>query len=111
MAKLGEELNGKPVELYAPYAGEAAVLLLDAIAKAGGDRAGVVDALFRTKVRDGILGGFDDLLSTVLAGEYVAFEETADDEWSVRFGPLRLGTYSPSLFAFTEHLTWSPEPP
>jgi branched-chain amino acid transport system substrate-binding protein len=59
VAKLGEELNGKPVELYAPYAGEAAVLLLDAIAKAGGDRAGVVDALFRTKVRDGILGGFD----------------------------------------------------
>src|SRR5438094_353869 len=50
-------------------------------------------------------------LSTVLAGEYVAFEETADDERSVRFGPLPLGTYSPSLFASTEHLTWSPEPP
>jgi branched-chain amino acid transport system substrate-binding protein len=59
VAKLGEELKGKPVELYAPYAGEAAVLLLDAIAKAGGDRAGVIDALFRTEVRDGILGSFD----------------------------------------------------
>jgi putative transposase len=50
-------------------------------------------------------------LSTVLAGEYVALEETANDEWTVRFGPLRLGTYSRDLFAFTEHLTWSPQPP
>lgn len=50
-------------------------------------------------------------LSTVLAGEYVAFEETAEDEWTVRYGPLRLGTYSPAMFAFTEHLAWSPAPP
>jgi putative transposase len=49
-------------------------------------------------------------LSTVLGGEYVAFEETASDEWTVRFGPLVLGTYSRDLFAFTEHLTWSPQP-
>jgi putative transposase len=49
-------------------------------------------------------------LSTVLGGEYVAFEETANDEWTVRFGPLVLGSYSPDLFAFTEHLTWSPQP-
>ena len=59
VAKLRRQLSGKPVELYAPYAGEAAVLLLDAIAKSGGDRAGVIDALFRTKVKDGILGAFD----------------------------------------------------
>jgi transposase InsO family protein len=45
-------------------------------------------------------------LSKVLAGEYVALEETAEDEWTVRFGPLTLGTYSPQLFAFTEHLVW-----
>jgi putative transposase len=50
-------------------------------------------------------------VSTVLAGEYVAFEETATDEWTIRYGPLLLGTYSPGLFAFTEHLAWSPEPP
>jgi len=50
-------------------------------------------------------------VSTVLAGEYVAFEETANDEWTIRFGPLLLGSYSPGLFAFTEHLAWSPEPP
>jgi branched-chain amino acid transport system substrate-binding protein len=59
VAKLGEETKGKPVELYAPYAGEAAVLLLDAIAKAGGNRSGVIDALFDTEVKDGILGKFD----------------------------------------------------
>ncbi len=59
VAKLAKDLRGKPVELYAPYAGEAAVLLLDAIAKAGDHRAGVIDALFRTKVRNGILGSFD----------------------------------------------------
>jgi putative transposase len=50
-------------------------------------------------------------LSTVLGGEYVAFEETANDEWTIRFGPLVLGVYSATLFAFTEHLNWSPERP
>lgn len=48
-------------------------------------------------------------LSTVLGGEYVALEETANDEWTIRFGPLILGVYSANLFAFTEHLKWSPE--
>src|SRR5213080_1399868 len=48
-------------------------------------------------------------LSTVLAGQYVALEETATDEWTIRFGPLLLGVYSRPLFAFTEHLSWSPE--
>jgi branched-chain amino acid transport system substrate-binding protein len=57
--KLGQELKGKPVELYAPYAGEGAAVLLDAIAQAGADRAGVVDAVFRTKVKNDILGSFD----------------------------------------------------
>jgi hypothetical protein len=46
----------------------------------------------------------------VLADEYVAFTETADDEWTIRFGPLLLGSYSRTLLAFTEHLAWSPEP-
>ena len=50
-------------------------------------------------------------LSTVLGGEYVALEETATDEWTIRFGPLMLGVYSATLFAFTEHLNWSPEHP
>src|SRR5438094_4697150 len=33
-------------------------------------------------------------LSTVLAGQDVALEETATDEWTIRFGPLVLGVYS-----------------
>jgi transposase InsO family protein len=49
-------------------------------------------------------------LSGVLAHQYVAFTETAEDEWTIRFGPLILGSYSRTLLAFTEHLTWSPEP-
>jgi len=59
VAKLRQRLGGKPVEIYAPYAGEAAVLLLDAIAKAGADRAGVIDAVFGSQVQGGILGSFD----------------------------------------------------
>jgi hypothetical protein len=50
-------------------------------------------------------------LSTVLAGQYVGLHETANDEWTIRFGPLILGVYSAALFAFTEHLSWSPEIP
>jgi branched-chain amino acid transport system substrate-binding protein len=59
VAKLRHELRGKPVELYAPYAGAAAAVLLDGIAKAGADRPGVIDAIFRTPVKGGILGSFD----------------------------------------------------
>jgi transposase InsO family protein len=47
-------------------------------------------------------------LSSVLAGQEVAFTERADDEWTLAFGPLTLGTYSASLLAFTEHLAWPP---
>jgi branched-chain amino acid transport system substrate-binding protein len=59
VAKLAKDLKGKDVELYAPYAGEATALLLDAIANAGGNRADVIDALSRSKARGGILGSFD----------------------------------------------------
>lgn len=50
-------------------------------------------------------------LSTVLAGEYVSLVETADDEWTVAFGPLTLGVYSAPELAFTEALAWTPPPP
>jgi hypothetical protein len=45
-------------------------------------------------------------LSSVLAEEYVALKETAEREWTNCSGPLTLGTYSASLFAFTERLSW-----
>jgi branched-chain amino acid transport system substrate-binding protein len=62
VAELKAELHGLPVELYAPYGGEAAVVLLDAIAKADGVRADVPAAMASEKRHNGILGsyGFDE---------------------------------------------------
>ena len=47
-------------------------------------------------------------LSEVLQHEYVSLHETAEDEWTIHFGPLTLGTYSASLLSFTEALAWRP---
>jgi branched-chain amino acid transport system substrate-binding protein len=63
--KLVDELEkkvGGPVELYAPYAGQAASVVLDAIGK-GRDRAGVITAVRSTEVHNGITGSFDILPS------------------------------------------------
>ena len=49
-------------------------------------------------------------LSAVLTGEYVALRETADDEWTITFGPLTLGTYSRAVLAFVPHVAWTPAP-
>jgi len=51
-----------PVELYAPYAGQAAEVVLDAIGN-GKDRAGAIAAVRSTSVRNGITGSFDILPS------------------------------------------------
>jgi branched-chain amino acid transport system substrate-binding protein len=48
---------GGAIELYAPYAGQAAAVLLDAIG-VGASRAGTIAALFKTRIRDGITGSF-----------------------------------------------------
>jgi branched-chain amino acid transport system substrate-binding protein len=61
VSELQQEVDG-PVELYAPYAGQAASVLLGAIAKSG-ERGGVIDAVRTTKVRNGITGSFDILSS------------------------------------------------
>ncbi|MCO5315305.1 MAG: branched-chain amino acid ABC transporter substrate-binding protein [Solirubrobacterales bacterium] len=53
-AKVGSE----PVEIYAPYAGQAARVLLDTIGSAGLDRGKVAAALAGLKVSDGIIGDF-----------------------------------------------------
>ena len=42
----------------APEAAQAAEVLLDAIARSNGTRASIVEALFETRVKDGILGSF-----------------------------------------------------
>jgi branched-chain amino acid transport system substrate-binding protein len=54
-----KQLGGKPVDPYATYAAQAAEVMLDAIAKSDGSRQSVIDNLFKTKVRNGILGSFD----------------------------------------------------
>jgi branched-chain amino acid transport system substrate-binding protein len=61
VSELQQEIGG-PVELYAPYAGQAASVLLDAIA-AGGDRSGVIGAVRATDVHNGITGSFEILPS------------------------------------------------
>ncbi len=61
VAQLQRETKG-PVELYAPYAGQAASVLLDAIARSG-ERSGVLDAVRMAKVTDGITGSFSILPS------------------------------------------------
>lgn len=47
-------------------------------------------------------------LSTVLAGEYVSLDETADGEWTIAFGPLQLGAFTADSLRFTEALAWTP---
>jgi branched-chain amino acid transport system substrate-binding protein len=48
---------GSAVELFAPYAGQAASVLLEAIARSG-QRGGVISAVRKTNVRNGITGSF-----------------------------------------------------
>jgi branched-chain amino acid transport system substrate-binding protein len=52
-------LGDEPVDPYAAYGAQAAVVLLDAIERAGGERAKVAEELFNTKVDNGILGTFE----------------------------------------------------
>jgi branched-chain amino acid transport system substrate-binding protein len=53
---------GSAIELYAPYAGQAAAVLLHAIAR-GKTRSGVIAAMFKTRIRNGITGSFSILPS------------------------------------------------
>jgi branched-chain amino acid transport system substrate-binding protein len=55
--QLEEEAGDQPVEVFAPYAGQAAAVLLEAIGT-GQDRTGTIEALFQTDVTDGIIGTF-----------------------------------------------------
>ena len=48
--------TGKPSEFYTASAAQAAAILLDAIAHSDGTRASVTKQLFKTNVKNGILG-------------------------------------------------------
>ena len=51
-------LSGKAIDPYAIYGGQAAQVMLDAIAASDGTRADVIKKLFETDVTDGLLGSF-----------------------------------------------------
>ena len=53
-----EYLNGKTIDPYAIYGGEAATVMLDAIKNSDGSRGDVIKQLFATKVQNGLLGSF-----------------------------------------------------
>jgi branched-chain amino acid transport system substrate-binding protein len=55
--ELKAQVGDEPIEVFAPYAGEAAEVLINAI-KVGGTRSGTVDTLLKTHVTDGITGTF-----------------------------------------------------
>jgi branched-chain amino acid transport system substrate-binding protein len=59
---LKKEVEG-PVELYAPYAGQAAEVVLGALAASSPSRATVIAGISRAKVKNGITGSFDILAS------------------------------------------------
>lgn len=59
VADLEAELDGAPVEQFAPDAGEAAAVLVDAIAAGGADRDAVIDAVFAIEGGGGILKPYD----------------------------------------------------
>jgi branched-chain amino acid transport system substrate-binding protein len=62
VGELEAKLGGGPIELYAPYAGQAASVVLDAIG-AGRNRRGTIDAVRSTSVKNGITGSFEILPS------------------------------------------------
>ena len=55
--QLESQLGDQPIEVFAPYAGQAAQVLLNAI-RVGQTRSGTIAALFETKVTEGITGNF-----------------------------------------------------
>jgi branched-chain amino acid transport system substrate-binding protein len=54
-----EVLKGKPVDPYAILAVQAADVVLQAIANSDGSRASILEELFKLKVTDGYIGGFE----------------------------------------------------
>jgi branched-chain amino acid transport system substrate-binding protein len=56
---LAGPLAGKSIDPYAIYGGQAAQVMLDAIAASDGTRADVTAKMFDTSVQDGLLGSFD----------------------------------------------------
>jgi branched-chain amino acid transport system substrate-binding protein len=56
--ELRAQIPENPIEPFAPYAGQAAGILIEAIRNSGGTRSGTIAELFKTRVQDGIIGTF-----------------------------------------------------
>ena len=56
--ELREQIPENPIEPFAPYAGQAAGVLLEAVRQSDGTRSGTIAELFRTRIEDGIIGTF-----------------------------------------------------
>ena len=94
-----ERLGGAPVDPYALHGAEAIRVLLDALARSDGSRAGVRRALFATRVSGGLLGSyrFDANGDPVAArGPVVAFTAYRAGD---RFVPLATITPEPAVVA------------
>jgi ABC-type branched-subunit amino acid transport system substrate-binding protein len=57
VANFGKAI-GRTIEAYSVVTAQAIEVLLDAIARSDGSRASVTERLFKTKVKNGILGNF-----------------------------------------------------
>jgi branched-chain amino acid transport system substrate-binding protein len=53
-----KSIGGKKLASYTAYAAQAAVVVLDAVKKSNGTRASVTANLFKTKIKNGIVGTF-----------------------------------------------------
>jgi ABC-type branched-subunit amino acid transport system substrate-binding protein len=75
--ELKAQLGDTPIETFAPYAGEATEVLLDAIQK-GKDRAGTIAELFKTNIKDGIIGNFSITPTGDLSPPPISVSKAAD---------------------------------
>jgi branched-chain amino acid transport system substrate-binding protein len=84
VAALKATFPGQAVEPFAPYAGEAADVVLDRIAVKYQDRAAIASSVFDTKITDGIIGSF----SLSVTGDPVPGKVTVSKAGSRTFAPI-----------------------
>jgi branched-chain amino acid transport system substrate-binding protein len=76
--ELKSQIGDEPLELFAPYAGQAAEVLLAAVQAGNANRAGTIASLFKTKVTNGIVGSFSITPSGDPSPAPISVSEAAD---------------------------------
>jgi branched-chain amino acid transport system substrate-binding protein len=100
--RFGKTQAGVAIEPSAVYAAQAAEVLLDAIARSDGTRASVLEQLFETRVRDGLLGSFSFDRNGDVSESPVTILQVREERTSAFFegaGVARVVRPSPSLVA------------